>query len=117
VQTERSKLRDVEMMEWIDERHEQDKRRRAQDKRQREQEEQRQRHYERFKVLYWGAGAIAFFVATAGWGLLIGDFLRVLQPKTVIIQVQPAPSPEQLGSGTLIPPSSPKLLLQEKPAQ
>jgi hypothetical protein len=88
VQIERAKIRHVEMMEETDRWHQRHMR-------EREQEERRRQRYERFKWLYWGGGAVAFFVIAAGWGLLIGDFLKVLsQPRTVVIQMPPPAPPD-----------------------
>jgi hypothetical protein len=90
-QRQRSKLRHVEFMEWIDQRHQQEKRSR--------------RHYERFRWLYWSAGAVGVATVILGsiaWGWIIGTLIASQlsasrQPGTVVIQMQPPGSPEPGG--------------------
>ena len=92
VQTERSKLRHVEMMGWVDQRHQQEKRRRQ--------------RYERFKWLYWGAGGLAvtsFIMICIGWGWIVGDLIGSHlaasgQPKMVIVRMQSATTPQPSGT-------------------
>lgn len=86
-QTERSTLRHVELLEWIDERHQREKSGRE--------------RYKRLKWLYWSAGAVAatiFFLAAATVGWSIGRFvswqsITSRQPQVIILQMQPNGSP------------------------
>ena len=87
-QMQRSKLRHVEYLEWIDRRH--------------QREERWRRHYERFRWLYWSAGAVVVVIVvlvSIAWGWIIGDLIgsqlsASRQPRTVVIQMQPPGSSE-----------------------
>lgn len=87
-QMERSKLHHIELMEWLDQRHQREKRWRL--------------HYQRFRWFYRcaaGVGGMVFFLGCVAWGLIIADLIdNQLKPKTVIVQMPPAAAPEPAGA-------------------
>jgi hypothetical protein len=83
-QMERSKLRHIESLEWADEMHQLEKRRRQ--------------RYQRFRWLYWcaaGVGGMVLLLGSVAWGIILSDLIdNQLKPKTVIVQMPPAASTE-----------------------
>ncbi|HEX2940354.1 MAG TPA: hypothetical protein VHO91_04845 [Rhodopila sp.] len=79
-QMHRLRLRQIESMEWLDEQHQREKRRRA--------------HYKRFRWFYWSLGGIVaavwiISVGALGWAITELALKSVHKPSNVAVQ-QPA---------------------------